>query len=472
MLQTDRRYTRKIVVKLTKEICNNMVVKQFFDETLAHSSYAIASAGKVALVDPARDTAPYEAFARDNDGEIVAVFETHPHADFISSHREFQEKLGAKVYIHPKAGVAYDYSPLEHGEEVKIGGVTFRALFTPGHSPDHNSYLLLDENGVEKAVFTGDSLFIGDVGRPDLREGVGNIQASRHDLASMMYETITNIFTKLPDDVVVYPAHGAGSLCGKNLSDDLESTIGREKETNWAFQFDDEQKFIESYLEGQSFIPKYFPYDVDLNRKGAGALDTALAGVPRLHGKADIKEGIQIIDVRPSAQFKAGHYAGAINIQAGEKEKFETWLGAIVAPNESYYLVAENETQLTEVIFRAAKIGYEAQLAGGLVYDGAGDEKSETIDLAEFKANPDEYTIVDIRNTSEVKGNEIFDGAINLPLHELRQRSGEVPAGKPVVVHCAGGYRSAAGSSILENALQVPVYDLSEAVKEFQEVSA
>ncbi len=449
-----------------------MVIKQFFDDALAHSSYAIASAGKVALVDPARDTAPYEAFAKEHNAQIEAVFETHPHADFVSSHREFQKRLGAKVYIHPKAGVKYDYQPLEHGQEVQVGDVIIRALFTPGHSPDHNSYLLLDKDGTKKAVFTGDSLFVGDVGRPDLREGVGNIQASRQDLAAMMYNSINTVFDKLPDEVVVYPAHGAGSLCGKNLSTDLHSTIGREKKTNWAFQFDDEQKFIESYLEGQSFIPKYFPYDVDLNREGADTLENSVSGVSRLKSKDEVRENVVIIDVRPAEQFKAGHYSGAINIMAGEKDKFETWLGSIVAPDEAFYLVAENEEQLQKVIFRTAKIGYETQLAGGLIYDGTGKASSEIIDINDFTANPEKYTIVDIRNASEVKGNKIFDSSINVPLYDLRQRSSEIPTDKPVVVHCAGGYRSAAGSSILENALNVTVFDLSEAVKEFQQVDA
>lgn len=449
-----------------------MVVKQFFDETLAHSSYAVASNGKVALVDPARDTTPYEAFAKEHNAKITDVFETHPHADFVSSHLELQQRMGVKVYIHPKAGVSYPHEPLEHGSEVKVGDVTFRALFTPGHSPDHNSYLLLDAEGNQKAIFTGDSLFVGDVGRPDLREGVGNIQASRHDLAAMMYDSINSVFAKLPDDVVVYPAHGAGSLCGKNLSDDLESTIGREKKTNWAFQFDNEEKFIESYLEGQSFIPKYFPYDVDLNRQGAGPLGQSVSGIPQLGSVEELEKGVVIIDVRNGEDFKSAHYKGALNIMAADDDKFETWLGSIVAPDEPYYLVAPDEEQLKKVIFRTAKIGYEQNLKGGLIYDGTGKASSPAFDLKKFSANPDEYTIVDIRNTSEVKGNEIFPNSVNIPLHELRQRSGEVPSGKPVVVHCAGGYRSAAGSSILENALGREVYDLSEAVKGFQEVAA
>jgi glyoxylase-like metal-dependent hydrolase (beta-lactamase superfamily II)/rhodanese-related sulfurtransferase len=446
-----------------------MIIKQFFDTPLAHSSYAVISDNKMALIDPARDTTPYEKFAMENDSDIVMVLETHPHADFVSSHKELHEKFGAPVYINPKAGVSYPHQPLEHGDEVTLGQVTFRALFTPGHSPDHNSYLLLDEKGKEKAVFTGDSLFVGDVGRPDLREGAGNIQASRHDLAEMMFDSIRNIFTDLQDDTLVYPAHGAGSLCGKNMSQDRFSTIGREKKENWAFQLQDKKKFIESFLEGQPFIPKYFPYDVELNRHGADALTTAVSGVKRLTRRAQLEKNVLIIDTRPANQFKAGHYPGAINIIGEEEEKFETWLGAIVAPNESFYLVSENAEKLARILLRVAKIGYESQVTGALVYDGEGEEKTDSLDKENFSKHPEEYTIVDIRNESETANGKIFRHAISIPLHSLRTRINEVPEDKPVVVHCAGGYRSATGSSILQARKQVPVFDLSDFVKEFQE---
>ncbi|MEJ2003860.1 MAG: MBL fold metallo-hydrolase [Cyclobacteriaceae bacterium] len=449
-----------------------MNIEQIYDKSLAHGSYAIESDGKVAVVDPGRDIKPYVDFAEKHNGKIVAVFETHPHADFASSHIEFKEKFGATIYVNPKVGVSYEFTPMEHNEEVKLGKATVRALFTPGHSPDHNSYLLLDENGEEKAVFTGDSLFVGDVGRPDLREGVGNIQVNRKELAGMMYNTIHNIFADLNDDVLVYPAHGAGSLCGKNMSDDLYSTIGREKETNWAFQLTEEPKFIESYLEGQSFIPKYFPFDVDLNRKGAEPLEQAISKVPRLDSTDNLEEGVMIIDTRDQEDFKKSHVAGALNIMSKEDDKFETWLGAIVDPGEKFYLVSGDKDSLEWDIRRAAKIGYEGHIKGAVVFSG-GQAHTDNIDLNDFKENPEDYTIVDIRNKSEVADGKIFESAINIPLPELRERAGEVPTDKPVVVHCAGGYRSAAGSSILEKKLgNVKVFDLSEAVKTFQEQEA
>ncbi|MGD1891754.1 MAG: MBL fold metallo-hydrolase [Cyclobacteriaceae bacterium] len=191
-----------------------MKVKQFYDEALAHGSYAIVSNKEVALVDPGRDPQPYLDFAQENDAKIVAVFETHPHADFVSSHLEFYQKHGAKIYINSKVGVSYRHEEMNDGAEVKIGNITLRALFTPGHSPDHNTYMLLDEAGNPHSVYTGDSLFVGDVGRPDLREGAGHLRAEREELARQMYYTINDVFKNIEDGVVVYPAHGAGSLCG------------------------------------------------------------------------------------------------------------------------------------------------------------------------------------------------------------------------------------------------------------------
>ncbi|MDH3709547.1 MAG: MBL fold metallo-hydrolase, partial [Cyclobacteriaceae bacterium] len=232
-----------------------MKIEQFYDKALAHGSYAILSEGQVALVDPGRDPQPYQEYAEAHNASITAIFETHPHADFASSHLEFYQKHGATIYINSKVGVSYPHQVMDDGDEVQIGKITIKALFTPGHSPDHNTYLLIDEQGKYHSVYTGDSLFVGDVGRPDLREGAGNIQMEREKLARMMYKTLKEVFEPLDDDVLVYPAHGAGSLCGKHMSEDTYSTIGREKKENWAFQVDDEQVFVNTLLEDQPFIP-------------------------------------------------------------------------------------------------------------------------------------------------------------------------------------------------------------------------
>ncbi|MDR9397889.1 MBL fold metallo-hydrolase [Salibacter sp.] len=445
-----------------------MNIQHFYDDALAQGSFAIESNGEVALVDPSRDINPYVDFAKKHNAKIVAVFETHPHADFISSHLELKEKLGLDIYINEKVGVSYDFKNMNHGDEVKVGNVTFRALFTPGHSPDHNSYLLIDEDGKQHGVFTGDSLFVGDVGRPDLREGAGNIQVSKKELAGMMFDTINDVFSNLDDNTVVYPAHGPGSLCGKNMSSDLTSTIAKEKSDNWAFHIKDKGEFVEAFLDGQKFIPKYFPNSVEVNRKGAQTLDEAVKSVNREKG-IEIPADAIVIDARDGEAFRNGHVKGAINIQNGEKDKFETWLGSIVGPNEKFYLIGEDEKQLDFAIYRAAKIGYETNIISGVVDPQNATERESDLNLDDFKSNPDKYTIIDIRNASEVEGGKFFDNAINIPLPDLRDKFSEVPNDKPVVVHCAGGYRSAAGASILSKLKEnTEVYDLSEAVKEFQ----
>ena len=205
-----------------------MIIEQFYDKLLAHGSYAIISDGKMALVDPARDVQPYLDFAKTHNAEIVAIFETHPHADFVSSHVELHDLTGANIYVSKLVGADYDHVAFDEGDTLEMGDITFRCLHTPGHSPDSIS-ILAEENGKAHAIFTGDTLFVGDVGRPDLREGVGNLTAAKRDLAEAMYNTTREKLLPLEDEVLVYPAHGAGSLCGKNLSDDLFSTMGEEK---------------------------------------------------------------------------------------------------------------------------------------------------------------------------------------------------------------------------------------------------
>ncbi|WP_162427302.1 MBL fold metallo-hydrolase [Pontibacter pudoricolor] len=446
-----------------------MKIEQFYDKGLAHASYAIISEGKMALVDPARDPQPYYDFAKENNAEIVAVFETHPHADFVSSHVEIAKKTGATIYVSQLLGADYEHKSFDDGDELKLGKLTLRALNTPGHSPDSVTILLLDENGKQHAAFTGDALFVGDVGRPDLRENVGNMTAKREELAKQMYQTTNNVFKKLDEEVLVYPAHGAGSLCGKSLSSDTYSTIGREKSTNYALQDMSEDEFIKTLLQDQPFIPKYFGHDVSMNKAGAISFEDGIKAVPRLGNDAKLEEGALIVDTRPQDQFKKGHLPNSINIQEGGK--FETWLGSIVGPNEKFYLIAENEEVLNSVIRKSAKIGYEGNIKGALLTPSTLPEKSVVTDVEDFRNNPDKYTIVDIRNTGEVKEGKIFETAVTIPLPELRERLNEIPKDKPLMVHCAAGYRSAAGQSILEQALDIPVYDLSDAINSFKTIT-
>ncbi len=444
-----------------------MQIEQFEDKGLSHFSYAILStcAREIVLVDPARDPQPYYDFAARHEARIVAVIETHPHADFVSSHQEIARHTGAAIRVSRLLGADYAHEAFDEGQEFTIGKLTFRALNTPGHSPDSIS-IVLRRDDADVAVFTGDTLFIGDVGRPDLRENVGNMTAKREELARQMYHSTRQKLMPLADNVVVYPAHGAGSLCGKALSGANSSTIGAEKVGNYALQPMTEDEFISTLLADQPFIPKYFGYDVALNKAGAPALHASLQQVPRLAADAAPRPGAVVVDTRPEAAFKKGHLRGALNIQNGGK--FETWLGSVVGPDERFYLLAADAAALEDVIGKAAKIGYEALIAGAGIARPVADATTPALDVEAFREHPDAYTIVDIRAASEARQEPLFAGALNIPLPELRERAAEVPAGKPVVVHCAGGYRSAVGASILETALpSVPVYDLSEAVKSF-----
>ena len=443
-----------------------MEIKRFYDEALAHASYAITTGEELILVDPGRDPRQYLDYAAENGLTINSILETHPHADFISSHVEFATEHQATIFINPKAEPEYDYKPLDHEQTLTIGDITFKALFTPGHSPDHNSYLLLDENDQPKAIFTGDALFIGDVGRPDLREGAGNQQVSKEELAEMMYDTVNDVFRPLPDDLQIYPAHGAGSLCGKNMSDELTSDLKQQKDNNWAFQIKDKGEFVKEFLNGQAFIPHYFPHDVKMNLEVIASFGAAVNDIPIV--KKPLEDCI-IVDCRSEEDFKKGHYDGAINIQYGEKAKFETWLGSLIKPDEDFCLVAGSFEELQYAIQRVCKIGYERNCRGGIDYHDTGEQQEPLLDVDEFANDTESYTIVDIRNQSEFEDGKFFEHAINIPLPELRERTDEVPTDKPIVVHCAGGYRSAAGSSILSKELpDATVYDLSDDVERFK----
>lgn len=450
-----------------------MKIEQFEDINLAHYSYAILSKGEIAIIDPARNPEPYINFAKNNNAKITAIIETHPHADFVSSHLELSRKTGATIYVSKLVGAEYPHQTFDDGDSLILGEISLKALNTPGHSPDSISIVLLDENGKESVVFTGDTLFIGDCGRPDLRENAGAITATRTELAKQMYHSLHTKLMTLPDDVEVYPAHGAGSLCGKGLSEKNRSTIGAEKISNWSLQDLSQSEFISELLADQPFIPKYFGYDVMLNKKGANDFQKSIDNVEKREPitckkcAASLNEDLVVIDTRPQDQFKKSHLKNSINLM--DDKKFETWLGSIIDPGEKFYLAAQSEEKLNELISRIAKIGYEDMIELAFVVE-FGHEQMNTFSGEELKKDTDSFTIVDIRNHSEVKGEKIFRNSIHIPLYELRERANEIPLNNPIVVHCAGGYRSAAGSSILKLKLKeaAEVFDLSEDIKEFR----
>lgn len=450
-----------------------MQIKQWEDENLAQFSYAILSdcEKKVVLIDPARNPQQYLDYAKENNAAIIGIIETHPHADFVSSHLELHQTTGATIYTSKDVHAFYPHQAFDEGQAIQLGKIKLTALNTPGHSPDSIS-ILLEHEGKQKAVFTGDTLFIGDCGRTDLREGAGKMQTTRTELAKQMYHSLRDKLMKLDDDVTVYPAHGAGTLCGKNLSKESSSTIAEEKKTNWSLQDATEEEFVQNLLADQPFVPHYFPYDVELNRKGATGLKDSIDTI-KTGNKVDEKtvavldKTLWVIDTRKEEDFKNGHLPHSINLM--EKGKFETWLGSIIKPEEKFYLVSDSKEQLQTMLERTAAIGYESQVAEGFVIE-SGIVKEEKINVGEFKNHQQHYTIVDVRNTSEVKEGRIFQNSISIPLAEIRNRVNEIPTDKPIVVHCAGGYRSAAASSLIHAQLngKVKVFDLGEAIKEFQ----
>ncbi|MBL4677715.1 MAG: MBL fold metallo-hydrolase [Mucilaginibacter sp.] len=443
-----------------------MITHQFYDKGLAHASYAIVRSGKMIIIDPARNPQPYYDFATLHEAEIVGVIETHPHADFVSSHLEIHQTTGATIYVSKLAGAEYPHETFDDGDVIKLEDVKLKAINTPGHSPDSICILLEDEDGKDCAIFTGDTLFAGDVGRPDLRESAGNITAKKEELARQMYHSTREKLMTLPADVTVYPAHGPGSLCGKSMSPDLHSTIGKELRENYALQLMDELAFVNTLMADQPFMPKYFGYDVELNKAGASGFVESIAAVVKPLREIDLSNAL-IIDTRNRDVYRRGHVKGSFNLQ--DAEKFETWLGSVIGPDEDFYLIAEDESALNTAIAKAAKIGYERNIKAAVLAPSTATEQSPILNMGDFKANPGGYTIVDVRNWAEIKAGKLFAHALTIPLPELRERVNEIPTDKPILVHCAAGYRSAAAVGIISASInQVPVYDLGEAVNEWK----
>lgn len=445
-----------------------MEIHQFYDDGLAHASYAIRNGGQVALIDPARNPEQYLDFAARHDAKITAVIETHPHADFVSSHLELHRLTGATVYTSALTGAEYPHHPFDGNDRIPLGDVWLEAINTPGHSPDSICVLLSDAQNRPHAVFTGDTLFVGDVGRPDLRENVGNITGKATELARQLYRSTREKLMRLPADVIVYPAHGPGSLCGKNMGDSRHSTIGNEISTNYALQPMDEDEFVALIIEHQPFVPRYFEYDVMLNKNGAPAFQASIDAIPTFNDLTAHNDGTLVVDGRPQAEFQSGHLPSAINIPDGLR--FETWLGSIVNPGEAFYLIAEGNQQLQVLVEKVAKIGYEQQLSGMAVTTG-GPIQMVLFDEIHFVKNQTDYTIIDIRNREEKNANPVFSSAIQIPLPQLRERASHIPAEKPIVVHCAGGYRSAIGASIIAAALpHATVIDMGVRIQDFNHV--
>ena len=432
-----------------------MILEQYYIECLSHASYLIGdeSTGTAIVVDPRRDVDGYLEDAQRYGLKIVGVVNTHFHADFVSGHLELRDATDAWIAFGEAADTEYPIKRLAHGEHISLGEVDIEVLSTPGHTWESIS-LLIRENAdaVPTAVLTGDSLFIGDVGRPDLAN-LGD--GTNTDLAQAMYRTIHNVLLALPDSVTVMPAHGAGSSCGKNMSDQLTSTIGEQRRTNPSVAPMSEGSFVDMITDGQPSVPSYFATDVALNKSARTLLDPSRV-VPQLSFadlRAEISSGTAILDARNVEDFAAGHLAGTVNV--GFDGRFaET--GGMVAEIGDRIVVITYPGEEQEAAKRLARIGSD-NVAGFVNVDGIFPaELSDLVqtaprttvsELAQLLAD-DAVTLVDIRNPGEREFGTIA-GAVSIPLAQLRSRIDELPTDRPVVVHCAGGWRSSVAASLL-----------------------
>ena len=457
-----------------------MLIHQIFNPNLSHFSYIILeeSSLEIVLIDPSRNLAPYLDWVQMHKGQISHIIETHSHADFVSSHLEIHQRTNAQIHVSNKFEASFPFNPFDTNDFFEVGSLKFRAINTPGHSLDSICIVLSDAE-IDHCIFTGDTLLIGDCGRPDLRDNTGTIQESRESLAKQMFHSLRENLAELKDELILFPAHGAGSLCGKSLSDSKSSTLGAERRGNWALKEMKEKEFVETLIQDQPFAPQYFSYDVALNQKGAPVMELMLQNIPYLNQNKEgyfMEKDIIIIDTRPQNIFNGGHYPKSINLT--KSLSFSTWLGSLIKPEEPFYLLAELENDLDDYLIQIADIGYEGFMKAMITMEGSPFDKptekvTDELNLIHFRDFPQEYTIVDIRNYSEVKFLSIFPSAINIPLPELRDRVHEISTDKPVVVHCAGGYRSAAGSSLIRMSIKTsfPIYDLGVHIQEFSDLN-
>lgn len=436
-----------------------MYFKQFYLGCLAHASYLIGSEGEAAVVDPQRDVDQYIAEAEANRMKIKYVIETHLHADFVSGHRELANRTGAEIVFSEKAGAAFPHHAVRDGDAIKIGKVRLGILETPGHTPESISLLVTDPevSADPQKVLTGDTLFIGDVGRPDLAGGKGFTPAM---MAGMMYDSLHEKLLRLPDSVEVYPAHGAGSMCGKNMSKETSSTIGEQRKFNYALKPMTKDEFVRMMTVDLPEAPSYFAKDAEINRTGAAALD-ALPRPAALTPQevADLaSQGHFVLDVRSAAEFGAGHVPGSINIGLGGQ--FAIWAGSLIALNTPILIVAESEEKTDEAVMRLARVGIESvrgYLGGGMyAWWKAGLEASTvpqiTVDeLNDLIQQQPDLQVLDVRRPPEYASGHV-PRALPAPLSSLERSASALPvdSSKPTAVICAGGYRSSAATSILQ----------------------
>lgn len=436
-----------------------MYLQQLYTGCLSEAAYFIESNGEAAVIDPLRDIDAYLQLAVERKATIKYIFETHFHADFVSGHIDLSQATGAPIVYGPDTQASFKVHVAADGEEFKLGDLTIKALHTPGHTLESTCYLLKDEHGKDYCVFTGDTLFVGDVGRPDLAQKGDAL--TMHDLAGMLYDSLQSKIVPLADDVIVYPAHGPGSACGKNLGPATHSTIGSEKQTNYALQAGSRPDFIKAVTEGLSEPPSYFPINAEINKQGYDNINTVIENGLKPVAVADVKraleQGTLLLDTRPAGQFINGFVPGSIFI--GLEGRFAEWAGSLLPFDQPILLVTEQGAE-RETIVRLARVGFSnvaGCLEGGVeAWRAAGEELDLIIDV-----EPDELAmdlpfdenlvVVDVRQPAEFADGHVKD-ARNLPLSELTDPAlmADLEEDQNLYVHCAGGYRSVIASSLLK----------------------
>lgn len=436
-----------------------MIIEQIYTGCLAQGAYYIQSGSEAVVIDPLREVDPYIRKANRNHATIKYVLETHFHADFVSGHLDLAKKTGATIVYGPEAKPAFEAHIARDGEELKVGDITIEVIHTPGHTLESTCYLLKNAEGKKVALFSGDTLFIGDVGRPDLAQKV-NEDLDQDKLAGMLYDSLRNKIMPLPDDIIVYPAHGAGSACGKNISRETTDTLGNQKATNYALRSDmSREEFIKEVTEGLTEPPAYFPLNVLMNIKGYESIDKVLArGQQALDADAfeaiANETGALILDTRSAAEFAAGFIPNAINI--GIEGGFAPWVGTLIPDIRQEILLVTDAGREEEVITRLARVGYDhtiGYLKGGFAtWQHARKEvdqvPSVTAEELAVLADKEKINIIDVRKENEFEEGHI-KGAINVPLDYINDNMQNLDKQKTYYLHCAGGYRSMIFNSIL-----------------------
>ena len=437
-----------------------MKVEQIYTGCIAHAAYYLENNGEVAIFDPLREVDPYIKKASADGAKIKYVFETHFHADFVSGHLDLAKKEGAKIVYGPTAKPNFEAIVAEDGQEFKVGNYTVKTIHTPGHTMESTTYLLIDENGKEHGIITGDTLFIGDVGRPDLAQHV-IADLTEEKLAGHLYESLHNKILPLSDDLIVYPNHGAGSACGKMMSKETTDTLGNQKKTNYALDTSlRKEAFIKKLLTGLTTPPAYFPKNVLMNIQGYESLDDVL-----LKGKIELneedfesfidKKDILILDCREAPEFSKSFIQHSLNI--GLDSNFAMWDGELIPDINHKIALVCPEGREEEALIRLSRVGFDnsiGYLKGGYqtwINSGKETDSIQRITTEEFEKidkSPESF-VIDVRKKSEFESEHVVD-ALNLPLNEIETRLPEVPQGKKVILHCAGGYRSMIAGSILK----------------------